>query len=75
MEQNEYIKEKMIEFAMNIDDFFIGQEIIDSDKSICKITNKSINSIEVFMYKKTKEGINCKQYFDMKSFNKRFKIK
>ncbi len=69
-----YINERMITFAQNIDLFQIGQTILDSDKSKCKITNKTINSIEVFISKKFDNGINCKQWFDMTSFNKRFTL-
>jgi hypothetical protein len=125
----EYINEKMKSFAMNISDFEIDQELIDSeaticktknknftasdgktyeienkqyDGSICKITNKTLNSIEVLINKKcfvtkvnfiyiinentddeaTKiakiddiqsNGVNCKQWFTMDNFNKRFK--
>lgn len=49
MEQQEYIDKKMKEFAMNIDDFSIGQAVIDTDGAICAIKNKTINTIEVFM--------------------------
>lgn len=74
MKQDEYIKERMSEFAMNIDEFSIGQIIEDTDKSYCEITNKTLNSIEVFIKRKSDKGIDCKQLFDMKQFNKRFKI-
>lgn len=71
-----YIAERMKEFAQNIDEFCVGDFIIDSDKSECLITDKSINSIEVFIKKKNvKHGIDARQWFDMKSFNNRFKKK
>jgi len=38
-----------------------------------KISDKSLNSIEVSIKKKRKEGINSKQWFNMQNFNKRFK--
>ncbi len=125
----ENINERMKSFAMNISDFEVGQEFIDSeaticktknknivasdgkiyeienkqyDGSVCKITNKTLNSIEVLINKKcfvakinfiyiinegtdeeaTKiakiddiqsNGVNCKQWFSMDVFNKRFK--
>lgn len=69
----DYIKEQMLFYAQNIDDFSIGQSVIDEDDSICEISNKSRNTIEVFMKKKSKDGVNCKQWFDMKSFNRKFK--
>ena len=71
--QQKYIDDRMREFAMNIDDFSIDQTIADQDGAHCIITNKSVNSIQVFINKKGKEGINCKEWFDMKSFTKRFK--
>jgi hypothetical protein len=42
---NDYIKERLAEWAMNIDDFQIGEKILDFDGSICVITNKTANSI------------------------------
>lgn len=58
---------------MNIDEFSIGQEIRHSDGRVCVITNKTINSIEVYLTKKTNEGVNCKQWYDMRLFNNTFK--
>ena len=63
----------MAEFAINIAYFSIGQIIRDTDQSHCQITDKTLNSIEVFIKKKTDKGIDCKQWFDMKQFNQRFK--
>ncbi|MBK7669679.1 MAG: hypothetical protein JNJ41_12130 [Bacteroidia bacterium] len=73
MGQKKHIDEKMKEFAMNIEEFTIGQTIIDSDNTRCEISNKTINSIEVSIIRKSEKGSNCKQWFDMKQFNKRFK--
>ncbi len=71
--QLQYIKEKHIEFAMNIDEFEMGQIIFDSKyKDRARIINILSNSIEVFITKKNKTGINSNQYFDMRSFSKRF---
>jgi hypothetical protein len=64
---------RMKDFAINIDDFSIGQTIKDFDNSDCEITNKTSNSIEVAIKKKTKNGINHTQWFTMSEFNKRFK--
>jgi len=74
MEQQNYINERMKEFAMNIDDFSIGQIIEDVDKSHCEITDKTLNTIEVAIKRKSEKGIDCKQWFAMKEFNKRFKV-
>jgi hypothetical protein len=72
MDQEEYIKEKMNFLAMNIDELSIGQEVIDEDNSLCKITNKTKNSVEIYVERKTKQGVNSKQWFSMFDFNKRF---
>lgn len=125
----EHIDDRMLSFAMNIAEFEIDQELIDSeatvcktknkninasdgkiyeienkyyDGTICKITNKTINSIEVLINKKCfvakvnfnyilnegtedeedkvakideiqSNGVNCKQWFSMEKFNRRFK--
>jgi len=69
----DYINQRNDSYKMNIDDFSIGQTVLDTDNNICFITNKTTNSIEVFISKKTSKGIDCKQWFDMSSFNKRFK--
>jgi hypothetical protein len=71
--QEIYINKRMCFFAMNIEEFFIGENIMDQDGHICLITNKTVNSIEVFVRKKTEQGIDCTNWFDMKSFNERFK--
>lgn len=57
----EDIKEKMKQFALNIDEFSIGQTIIDTDGAHCKITNKTINTIEVFINKKISNCQSCKK--------------
>ena len=66
MGQKKYIDEKMKEFAMNIKEFTIGQTIIDSDNTSCEISNKTNNSIEVLIIRKSEKGNNCKQWFDMR---------
>ena len=59
MEQQEYIDKKMKEFRMNIDEFSIGQAIIDTDGAICAIKNKTQNTIEVFMNAKLSTCNSC----------------
>lgn len=64
------------QFKENIDDFYIDEIIIDTkDGTECKITGKTSNSIEVYILKKKKEGVNAKNWFDMSRFNRRFKKK
>ncbi len=72
--QKMYIRERMTEFAQNIDQLSIGQIVTDKDNRKCVITNKTINSVEVYIERKTNEGVNCKQWFDMNRFNSRFKV-
>lgn len=74
MKKQNYIHERMKEFAMNINEFSIGQIIEDLDKRHCEITNKTLNSIEVSIKRKSENGIDCRQWFDMREFNKRFKV-
>lgn len=62
----------MSEFALNIEEYSIGGTIVDLDGSDCTITNKTLNSIEVFIEKKTDRGVSHTNWFDMKAFNKRF---
>jgi hypothetical protein len=69
--QSIYIKERMDFYAMNIDQYSINQDIYDNGDH-CTITNKTKNSIEVYHKKKTINGINCKQWYTMTDFNKRF---
>ncbi len=71
-----YTEDRMKEFAMNIDEFSIGQTVFDKRYNVdCVINNKTINSIEVAHKKVTDKGINCLQWYDMRSFNNRFKTK
>lgn len=72
MNQQDYIAERLAEFAMNIDEFSVGQTIEDLDKTHCIITGKTLNSIEVEVKRKSVKGIDCKQWFTMKEFNKQF---
>ena len=53
----------------------IGDIVIDIDGSECVITNKTSNSFEVYIKKKTSAGIDAKNWFEMGKFNKRFKKK
>lgn len=73
LEQSRYISERLEEFVMNINEFSIDETVVDSKGKKYLITNKTSNSIEVYITKNSKEGVNCNQWFDMKHFNKRFK--
>ena len=59
--------------------YWIGQDIKDSDNTICKIVDKTPNSICVFIKKKINkdpeiQGIDCTQWFTVADFIKRFKM-
>lgn len=59
----------------SLSDIEIGTVVVDSDGRICKVTNKTSSSIEVYMEKTNSKGINCKQWFDFeKEFTKRFNL-
>ncbi len=75
LERSDYIREKTNEYSININDFQIGEIVLDVDGSECEIINKTPNSIEVFIKKKTNKGIDCSNWFEMRSFNKRFSKK
>lgn len=50
-----------------------GEYIIDEDGFCCMVTNITSSSIEVFHLRKTEKGINCKQWYGIKDFQKRFR--
>lgn len=78
-EREEYIRLQNIFLNDNIDEFEVGDKIIDLDGRETKITGKYRNSLEVFIEAKDKhvkyeyrKGISYKQWFYIKDFNKRF---
>lgn len=75
MTRDEYIQERMAEYAKNIDEFSVGEIVLHEDGRDCMITNKTINSIEVKLNRKTSEGVNCLQWYEMNRFNRIFKKK
>lgn len=80
-EQEKHIENSMRLFAANIADFNVGDLVKEADGTVSKITDKSINSIEVEIDKKPRKkgssaeiyGIKSKQWFTMDGFNRRFK--
>lgn len=74
MNNNTYIENRNKKLRGNIHLYSIGQILVDKDKSRCIITDKTSSSIEVYIQKKTKEGINCKSWFSIDEFEKRFNI-
>ena len=80
-EQQKHIADSMRLFAANIADFEIGDLVKETNGIVSKITNKSINSIEVEIDKlplkknasKENIGIKARQWFTMENFNRRFK--
>jgi|GEM_PF-4384018 len=73
LSKNEYCDQKLIEWSMNIDQFSVGDVVIDTDLSECVVVSKTSNSIEVLVKKKNKNGIDSKNFYSMRDFNKRFK--
>lgn len=52
----------------------IGENIIDKDGYCCRVTGLTANSIELFQLRRTKNGINCKQWYHLdREFNERFR--
>jgi hypothetical protein len=76
-----HIKNMAEIFAANIAEFEIGDLVKEANGIVSKITNKSINSIEVEIDKlplkknasKENIGIKARQWFTMENFNRRFK--
>jgi len=60
---------------MDISEIKINENVIDNDETIHLIIGKTSNSIEILLYKKTSKGVNCRQWFTIEQFNKRFRIK
>lgn len=61
-----------------IGNVFIGNEKFFSDKNEYRnlkavVTNKTANSVEVFITAVSKEGVDCYQWFTIKDFENRFK--
>jgi len=48
-------------------------KVIDRDSSVCTVTSHTLNSVEVFMKRKTNAGVDCRQWFSKSDFEKRFK--
>ena len=80
-EQEKHIKNMAEIFAANIADFEVGDLVKESNGIVSKITNKTINSIEVEIDRlplkknasKDNIGIKARQWFTMDNFNRRFK--
>ncbi len=54
----------------------IGKTVIDKEtKKECRVLNATASSVEVFRTKNTKEGIDCANWYDKMSFEKKFEIK
>lgn len=55
-------------------DLKIDDTVIGLNNKKCKISNLTINSVEVFLKRTNSKGINHKQWFTIEKFNKEFKI-
>ena len=64
---------------MNLNDYDIGESLVDSGNFYSKVIDKSENSILMYLTKRTKKGINTTQWFslcsdsDQRKFTERFK--
>lgn len=56
-----------------MNDFKIGDEIKDKDGKICRIVDMTTNSINVWIERKTKNGVSCTNWFTFENFTRRFK--
>ena len=52
----------------------IGDKVKDKDNKICTVIGTTLSSINVFINKKTKQGVDCSNWFTNENFEKRFKI-
>lgn len=69
-----HIAEQMKSIAKNIDEFDVGCKLFDIKyNTIRVVSNKTKNSIEVEFKRASKQGVDCKNWFDMFSFNIRFR--
>jgi len=62
---------------INIGDVFIGTETVgkfknEYSKAKVVVRDKTTNSVEVFIYAQSAEGINCYQWFRIEDFFKQF---
>ena len=58
---------------MKFNNINIGDIVKDKQNRDCKVINKTTNSIEIFMKKTNKKGIDCTQWFTDRNFEKLFK--
>lgn len=69
----DYITEKQNEINGNTSTYSVGEFVRDQDGVKCEILQKTPNSINVLIFKKSKLGITSDQWFPIKDFEKRFK--
>ena len=68
-----YITEMMKKFSLNISEYNIGEILLEKPSGKEHIiTNKTTNSIEVFIPKKSEKGIGSYQWFDMGTISKTY---
>jgi len=82
IDQEKYIAECNIKLASNIGEFEVGEIVLDKNNNLaeCMITDKTSNSIEVFIKRSMKHldehgksmGVDAKNFFTIGDFNKRF---
>jgi hypothetical protein len=63
----------MVLIPTNTRQLEIGQDLMDWDGFDCVISNLTRTTVEVSIPRKTKQGINCKQWFQICNFYNRFR--
>jgi hypothetical protein len=51
----------------------IGDKVKDKDNKICTVIGTTKSSVNIFINKKTNQGVDCSNWFSNDNFEKRFK--
>lgn len=57
----------------NIDDYILGEVVIDKDNTTAVITGKTSSSVQVYIRAKSKKGVDSNDFLPIKDFAQRFK--
>lgn len=58
---------------LKIEEVTIGMEMTHVDGGCAVVSDKTTNSVEMFLYRTSKNGIDCKNWYAMEWFNRYFK--
>lgn len=73
MTQDEYIKMKTLELCEGMENYSIGDRLRHKSGFTGEVVEKLINSICLFHKARTKQGIDCEQWYFVKDIVKEFK--